>query len=238
MRWGCRRNRGFATFSPRLDEYGNPVRGVEFRRQLVDRFTFHIDDSLSGGHPGCKCDSRASQHNRKERDLSELRWAISYGDRYALMVRDLILECIFDVCLADGEVNDPEISLLSNTDSEIMGQSISREELMSWMERRRIPEAEEDPSKGSGSDDPISRLERCLSEALRRLEHNGRELILESAFRVACSDGEIEERERAILQAITRALDINEGVLDLEISRFQRHLAINELRAASSGSRG
>lgn len=216
---------GFATFSPRLDAYGNSVRGVAFCRQLVDRFTFHIYDSLSGGHTGCKRDPRASQHDRKERDLSELRWAISYGDRYAVMVRDLMLESMFDVCLADGEIADPEITTIATTYSEIMGQSISKEEVIAWIEKRRNLQLQEEMVESPASDDPIARLEKCLSEARPRLEDNGREVILESAFRVACSDGTIEERERLLLQTIARALDINEGVLDLEVARFKRRLA-------------
>ncbi|MEB3322368.1 MAG: glutaminase A, partial [Synechococcaceae cyanobacterium] len=87
---------GFATFSPRLDPYGNSVRGVAFCRELVDRFTFHVYDSLSGGRTGCKRDPRESQHHRKERDLSDLRWAVAHGDRYAVCVRDLVLACMID----------------------------------------------------------------------------------------------------------------------------------------------
>jgi tellurite resistance protein len=49
-------------------------------------------------------------------------------------------------------------------------------------------------------------------------------VILESAFRVACSDGSIEEEEGVKLRAIARALGISEGVLELEIARFQRRL--------------
>jgi len=65
---------GFATFSPRLDPFGNSVRGVAFCHELVDRFTFHMYDSLSGGRSGCKRDPRDSQNNRKQRDLTDLRW--------------------------------------------------------------------------------------------------------------------------------------------------------------------
>ncbi len=97
---------GFATFSPRLDDFGNSVRGVSFCRQLVDRFTFHLYDSLSGGRSGCKHDPRASQKNRKQSDMSVLRWAISYGDLYAVKVRDLILECMISISLADGDLEE------------------------------------------------------------------------------------------------------------------------------------
>jgi tellurite resistance protein len=42
---------------------------------------------------------------------------------------------------------------------------------------------------------------------------------------VACADGEIEPEEDQHLWAIADALAINEGVLELEIARFQRRLA-------------
>ena len=91
---------GFATFSPHLDAYGNSVRGVSFCQQLVDRFTFRIYVSLSGGRSGCKRDPRASQHNHKQQDSIDLRWAISQGDRYATKERDLMLDCMVAITLA------------------------------------------------------------------------------------------------------------------------------------------
>ncbi|MBS1998886.1 MAG: glutaminase, partial [Cyanobacteria bacterium SZAS LIN-2] len=39
---------GMAIWSPRLDELGNSVRGVDFCRELVARFKFHTFDSMVG----------------------------------------------------------------------------------------------------------------------------------------------------------------------------------------------
>jgi glutaminase len=39
---------GMAVWSPRLDELGNSVRGVDFSKQLVSRFKFHTFDSMFG----------------------------------------------------------------------------------------------------------------------------------------------------------------------------------------------
>ncbi|MEI7952746.1 MAG: glutaminase A [Synechococcaceae cyanobacterium ELA182] len=210
---------GFATFSPRLDPCGNSVRGVAFCRQLVELFTFHIYDSLSGGRTGCKRDPRASQHNRKQRDLSDLRWAVSHGDRYALKVRDLLLESMVAITLADGEIEEPEIVTMAETYAEIMGHPPEPGELQAMaLSRQSQIEAFDSP-------DPFKQLLQRLAAEQLQLDDNARELILEAAFRVACADGEIEPEEDVQLRGIAGALGISEGVLELEIARFQRQRA-------------
>ena len=39
---------GIAVFSPRLDERGNSVRGIETSKLLVKEYSIHIFDSLKG----------------------------------------------------------------------------------------------------------------------------------------------------------------------------------------------
>ena len=210
---------GFATFSPRLDAFGNSVRGVSFCRQLVERFTFHMYDSLSGGRSGCKRDPRASQHSRKQRDLTDLRWAVSYGDRQAIKVRDLMLDCMIAITLADGEIEDPEIMSMVEVYTEIMGEQPALDQF-----RVKVLSSQQEATAAglTGSQGPFEALLERLRHELPGLDDNGRELILESAFRVSCADGEIESEEDQQLRAIASALEINEGVLELEIARFQR----------------
>jgi uncharacterized tellurite resistance protein B-like protein len=216
---------GFATFSPRLDEFGNSVRGVSFCRQLVDRFTFHMYDSLSGGRSGCKHDPRASQKNRKNSDMSDLRWALSHGDLYAAKVRDLILECMISVSLADGELEEAEINIIGDIYTEILALQPNHSELkaLALSKQERANEATK-----LGHNTPFQNLIETLKKELPVLDDNACEMILESAFRVACADGEVEEEEEQMLQAIANALDINKRVLELEISLFKRHLAAKQ----------
>ncbi len=207
---------GVATFSPRLDPYGNSVRGVGFCRELVDRFTFHMYDSLSGGRSGCKRDPRESQSNRKQRDLSDLRWGALCGDRTALMVRERMLNSMMAITLADGEIEDPEIDTMACIYSELMGQPPEADELRSLastMAARAV------------SADPVKPLLQQLRQDRPQLDDNARELILESAFRVACSDGEIEPEEDRLLRSLAEVLGIGAGVLELEIERFRRRSA-------------
>jgi glutaminase len=211
---------GFATFSPRLDPFGNSVRGVAFCHDLVDRFTFHMYDSLSGGRSGCKRDPRDSQNNRKQRDLSDLRWGVVHGDRNATRIRDLMLDCMVAITLADGEIEEPELLTMAQVYAELMAIEPDLAELRALAEdaQQQLAGAE------SAATDPFALLLARLGEQLPELDDNARELILESAFRVACSDGEIEPEEDLQLRALAEVLAINEGVLELEIARFQRQM--------------
>lgn len=209
---------GIATFSPRLDHYGNSVRGVGFCRELVDRFTFHMYDSLSGGRSGCKRDPRESQSNRKQRDLSDLRWGVLCGDRSALLVRDRMLSCMLAITLADGEIEDPEVDAMSLIYTELMGHPPDRDELQASAQAM-ASQVDDSPLDRP---DPLQALLQQLRQDRARLDDNARELILESAFRVACSDGEIEPEEDRLLRSLADALGIGSGVLELEIERFRR----------------
>lgn len=209
---------GIATFSPRLDTYGNSVRGVGFCRELVDRFTFHMYDSLSGGRSGCKRDPRESQSNRKQRDLSDLQWGVLCGDQTALLVRERMLRCMLAITLADGEIEAPEIDAMQLIAAELMGHPPERSEL----EAAAQTLASQSSASSAGQPQPLDLLLGQLREDRPWLDDNARELILESAFRVACSDGEIEAAEDELLRSIAAALGIGAGVLELEIERFRR----------------
>ncbi|GAB4221794.1 MAG: glutaminase A [Francisella sp.] len=68
---------GFAIFSPRLDENHNSVRGVEFSKRLVDKFSFHNYDNIT------HCNKINPVDNRRDLHLNltlELIWAASNGD--------------------------------------------------------------------------------------------------------------------------------------------------------------
>lgn len=73
---------GLCTWSPRLDELGNSVRGIEVCRQLVRRFNFHNYDSVVGLTR--KSDPRMGRVQRHAEEVNRLIWAASKGDVGAL----------------------------------------------------------------------------------------------------------------------------------------------------------
>jgi len=206
---------GFATFSPRLDACGNSVRGVAFCRELVERFTFHVYDSLSGGRTGCKQDPRESGQLRRQRDLAALGWAYRHGDRHAVLVRELILQTMVDLCLADGAIEEPEIAAISAAHHAILALPLEPDEV------RCLAAARQAAAALAGAPPPFEDLLARLRAEQTRLDDNVRELILEAAFRVACADGEIEAEEEHTMLRIAGALAIHPGVLELEILRFR-----------------
>jgi glutaminase len=62
---------GIGVWSPRLDEHGNTVRGIEFCRKLVAEYNVHVFDTLASG-PGrsIKRDPAARRTNPRSKAWS------------------------------------------------------------------------------------------------------------------------------------------------------------------------
>jgi glutaminase len=71
---------GICVWSPRLDTLGNSVRGLEFCRQLVDRYNFHVFDALVEDGQGGKRDPRLKRHQSAIEGAVRLLWSASQGD--------------------------------------------------------------------------------------------------------------------------------------------------------------
>jgi glutaminase len=72
---------GIAVWSPRLDEHGNSVRGIEFCRQLAAAYNVHVFDSLVTGRGRAgKRDPRRKKNQTQTEAVVALTWAASQGD--------------------------------------------------------------------------------------------------------------------------------------------------------------
>ena len=69
---------GVCIWSPRLDDIGNSVRGVEMAAKLVETYNLHVYDSISD--EGDKINPRVSLAQWKSSLTSEALWAASRGD--------------------------------------------------------------------------------------------------------------------------------------------------------------
>jgi glutaminase len=72
---------GICVWSPRLDEHGNSVRGIEFCRKLVAAYNVHVFDSLTTGRGRtAKRDPRRKKNQSQTEAVVALTWAASQGD--------------------------------------------------------------------------------------------------------------------------------------------------------------
>jgi glutaminase len=72
---------GICIWSPRLDEHGNSVRGIEFCRKLVAEYNVHVFDSLVAGRGRtAKRDPRRKKNQTQTEAVVALTWAASQGD--------------------------------------------------------------------------------------------------------------------------------------------------------------
>jgi len=72
---------GICIWSPRLDELGNSVRGIEFCRKLVAEYNVHVFDSLvTGRGRTAKRDPRRKKNQTQIEGVVALTWAASQGD--------------------------------------------------------------------------------------------------------------------------------------------------------------
>lgn len=91
---------GIATFSPRLDEIGNSVRGVQFCKSLVSRYPLHLYESRRFAS-GEKSDPRGLQGTKGKDVIAHFLFGAARGDLKAVR-QGFLTGCSIDVRDHDG----------------------------------------------------------------------------------------------------------------------------------------
>jgi uncharacterized tellurite resistance protein B-like protein len=117
-------------------------------------------------------------------------------------------------CLADGAIAEGEIAVMERVYTDLMGHPPDLGALRARVTAMASQVAAAGPS-------PCEAVLAGLRRERPQLDDNARGLILESVFRVAAANGEIEAGEDRFLRAVAGALAISEGVLELELARFR-----------------
>ena len=157
---------GISIWSPRLDEVGNSVRGVEFCERLIERFSFHQYDSLT-------CNSTKVNPRRKEIEITaskvmELIWSASYGD-------------LDEILRLEAEGVSPNIADYDGRTPLHLAASEGQVEVVKHLISKKVHLSPKDRWGNTPLDDAIKfkneELQKLLEEAIKT-QNKGKEKIL------------------------------------------------------------
>lgn len=222
---------GLATFSPRLDENGNSVRGLAFMKELVSRFTFHSYDSLTSLSTGCKLDPRFSMDSTMQRNVERFRWAAKNGDHRAVIFSHLLLDVMVQVAMADGDFSDTEVEMVARAYEEVMADTVTRDEIFTASRSLQSRKSQKQQST-------VESLSEMMKAKGPKLDDICKQFLLEAGFRVAAADGKLEGEELALLKALSDLLQVDQEVLELKIREFELQSSpVSALKRRASAAR-
>ena len=201
---------GFATFSPRLDKYGNSVRGGEFFNRLVTNFSFHVFDNVSGGFNGFKKDPAVGNQHSKRRAGPLMRWAAALGDTRCRALHSTFLKMLAAVGMKEATAE--YVRHVQQVYARCMKGFVTANEL-------------ESVAKELGDDSLASALSQ-LSED--RNEWNSADVaLIFDATLMLLNDRPSREQIR-VLKAVAQALGIKEETIEFLMNRL-KSVTINDL---------
>eukprot|EP00177_Eucheuma_denticulatum_P008404 GFKZ01015284.1.p1 GENE.GFKZ01015284.1~~GFKZ01015284.1.p1 ORF type:complete len:620 (-),score=85.61 GFKZ01015284.1:20-1879(-) len=208
---------GFAVFSPRLDRYGNSVRGSSYAKKLVEMFTFHSFDSLTSDTTGCKLDPRFSCDFSRQRNMLRMRWAVRAGGQKAKEFDDLLVDVCLRVAKADGDVDEREISKIREIYQSVMLIPLAESRLKDGLKRLQT----------QSETTFLDGLSAVVKKQEQYLDDNEKNILLETTFKVSTADGVIQEEEIKIMQVLSDALKVPRIIMQLKINAWKESLTKN-----------
>ena len=206
---------GFATFSPRLDAFGNSVRGVQFFRKLVANFTFHTFDNVSGGFNGFKKDPTRVGSPQSSGQL--IRWAADLGDTEMQPLHTLFVRTLAAVALSGGGLDDAGVRRVQAIYTGCMGGFLTREELS------RVVFANPETALDELCDE--------ITSVRNRLDTRAGELLFEGALLLLSRSGVAVDEQSRLLRRLAHSFDLSDETTEFLIARWDK-MNLDEVLAA------
>lgn len=199
---------GVALFSPRLNEKGNSVRGIDFCKRLVASYRVHVFEPLRSGNTGAKVDPHRNGWKNERSKISRMAWAVEVGDRYAIRLRDIFLFALCQTAVSSLEGLSDRMVQVIRENYEMVYQAPVDEVLLSQIM---------DALKQNPSD---MRFLESLTRGVVVLD-SLRSLIILAMIDIIMIDHRVDEVERHVAVRIAVLLGIDEEVAKMEISRYE-----------------
>ena len=198
---------GFATFSPRLNNNGNSVRGIEFCKKLVSLYRVHSFEPLRAGNTGAKIDPRRNGLKQEKIHNSHLTWGVQVGDKYALLLAE-----IFQFALCQTALASPQ-GLSQNTLDMIR---VRHEVVFGQVDERQFHDIVEAVRETPGE----LRHIKTLTEGVW-INDSDRSIILIAMFDIIAFDCDVGEQEKSVAIRIAEILGIDREIALLELNRYE-----------------
>jgi len=204
---------GFATFSPRLNEKGNSVRGIDFCRRLVKSYRVHIFEPLRSGNSGAKIDPRRNGWKAERRQISRMAWAVQVGDVQALRLRDIFLFALCQTAMASPEgLSEGMLDMICDSYEQIYQASVD-ETLFADIQAAVKKHPKE------------LRFLKELVESVQ-IKDSFRTLVVMAMFDIIMMDKDVDEEEKNMAILIATLLGVDEDVALMELNRYEQDIVL------------
>ena len=208
---------GIAVFSPRLNEKGNSVRGIEFCKRLVQSYRVHLFEPLRSGNTGAKVDPRENGWKNERSAIGHMAWAVQVGDKYALRLRDLFLFALCTTAMASKEgLTDRMMELIR-----LHYFKVYQAEVDETLLENVVHAVRESPSD-------LRFIENLVKDFY--VEDSLRSILIASMIDLIFADNEVDEHEKSVALRIAVLLGIDKNVALMELNRFEKKVSSHRLR--------